>query len=67
MMLYILRERTNMHIYSEEEYLNRLKLIRKRQIMTPIFPDRTNNKSSVIKNYVYYDKTVKICDKKNNI
>ena len=51
-----------MHIYSEEEYLHRLKLIRKKQIMTPILPDRTKHKSSVIKNYVYYDKTVKIGD-----
>lgn len=51
-----------MHIYSEEEYLNRLKLIRKKQIMTPVIPDRTKHKSVVIKNYVYYDKTVKIHD-----
>lgn len=62
MMLYILRERKNMHIYSEEEYLNRLKLIRKKQIMMPVIPDRTKHKRAVIKNYVYYDKTVKIHD-----
>lgn len=53
-----------MHIYSEEEYSNRLKLIRKKRIMTPIFPDIIKHKSSVIKNYVYYDKTVKICNQK---
>ena len=58
----MLRERKNMHIYSEDEYLKKLKLIRKKQIMIPVSLDGTKYKSSVIKNYVYYDKTVKICD-----
>ena len=58
----MLRERKNIHINTEDEYLNRLILIRKRQMMTPVALDSTKYKSSVIKNYVYYDKTVKICD-----
>lgn len=49
-----------MHIYSEEEYSEKFKVMIKKKIVTPVFMDGTVHKSNVIKNYVYYDKTVKI-------
>ena len=49
-----------MHIYSEEEYVKKLKVIIKKRITTPVSIDSTILKNNVIKNYIYYDKTVKI-------